>query len=137
MISINWLIFLIIIFSLNPILAKLIFISSLLQADNSGLLTRPLDVLRDLCGYSLIFILWRVVIFNNSSAYFFFVTSITVAGCFYRFRCHICFEISLYWEDFVIGFSSVDTRTMKLGKEVVISSMSLFAYACVWIGSLG
>ena len=73
---ISWSFFLIdILFTTDTCFLRLNFISLMEQADSARLLTTPLDVLRDLYGYCLIFLLWRVVIFNNSLAYFFFVTS--------------------------------------------------------------
>lgn len=57
--------------------------------------------------------------------YFFFVTSQLECCCRLFFgggvRCHISIAKE---ESFVIGFSSFDSKTMKLTKEVVTPSLS-------------
>ena len=77
-----------------------------------------------------LFILWRVVIFNKSLAYFLFVTCtirllwivFTVLGAKFAKRNS---SIEKVGESFVIGFSSVNLKTMKLDKEIVAFSMLL------------
>ena len=131
LVSMSWSFFLIVILFTSDTCCffKFSLISSMEQEDSCELLTTPRDMLRDLCGYALIFILWKVVIFKIRSAYFFFATStmrvllrvaFTDLGATFAEK-----NLSIAkGESLVIGFSSVDSRTMNLGK-VVTSSMSL------------
>ena len=100
------------------------------QEESSKLLTTPLDVLMDLYGQDLIFVLWRVVVFSWRSAYFFFVTSrrVLLWAVFTDLGVTLA-ERNLSitkGESLVMGFSSIDSRTIKIGKEVDTSSISLF-----------
>ena len=91
--------------------------------------------------FILIFILWRVIIFNNISAYFFFCNShnwIIVVSCFTIFGATFT-ERNLTVakaKSFVISFSTVYSRTMELGKEVVASSLLLSLCIYMYVSEL-
>ena len=96
------------------------------KKDCFDLLTTPRDMLRDLCEYTLIFLLRKVVVFKSKSAYCFFVTStrkvllwavFTDLGATFAER-----NLSIAkGESLVRGLSTIDSRTMKLEKEVITS----------------
>ena len=108
---------------------RLSLISSIVQEDSSEHFTTPRDVLIDLCGYALIFILRRVVIFSRS-AYLFFVAStmrVLLWAVFTNLGTTLA-ERNLFiikGESFVIGFSSADLRTINLKKGAATSFMLL------------
>ena len=92
------------------LLFRLTFISTMEQVDRSLTISRRMVRSPGLCGYALIFILWRVVIFNSTLAYFFFITS-TIRLLLWVFT--VLGATSTEWnlsiargKSFIIGFSS-------------------------------
>ena len=80
--------------------------------------------------------LWKVIVFSSRSAYFFFVTStmmMLLQAVFTDLGATLA-ETNLSIakrESLVMGFSSIDLRTIKLGKEINTSSISLSLYVSV------
>ena len=108
----------------------------MVQRSNSRNFTTHVDALRNLYRYALVFIVWNGVILRSKLVWLLFATTMT-SVLFLVILTDLRQTIversfsTINGNSEVINLSSVDSKIMKLGKQVSIFSKSLSEWCCL------